>query len=116
MDAGKLSSSSRPTIFHELLDPEEKDDDYVPLTVDQLKDEAQSVLAAASDTTGNAMTVAAYHTVSNPEIFEALRKELVEAFPDPEMELSFVELERLPYLVSVVWSVAGYELIVYRLL
>ncbi len=100
MDSGKLTASSRPTIFRELLSPDGKDDDYVIPTVDQLKDEAHSILAAAADTTGNAMTVAGYHTVSNPEIFATLKKELEEAFPNAEQNLSFVELEKLPYLVS----------------
>lgn len=100
MDSGKLSDMSQPSIFHELLSPEGKDEDYVIPTVDQLKDEAHSILGAAADTTGNAMTVAAYHTISNPEIFEKLKKELEEAFPNAEQELSFVELEKLPYLVS----------------
>ncbi|KAE8440479.1 hypothetical protein EG329_007445, partial [Mollisiaceae sp. DMI_Dod_QoI] len=102
MDSGKLTASSRPTIFRELLSPDGKDDDYVIPTVDQLKDEAHSILAAAADTTGNAMTVAGYHTVSNPEIFATLKKELEEAFPNAEQNLSFVELEKLPYLTAVI--------------
>ncbi|CZR59395.1 uncharacterized protein PAC_09287 [Phialocephala subalpina] len=102
MDSGKVSDSSQPSIFQELLSPEGKDEDYVVPTVDQLKDEAHSILAAAADTTGNAMTVAAYHTVSNPEIFEMLRRELKENFPDSEQELGFVELERLSYLTAVI--------------
>lgn len=76
----------------------------------------QSVLAAASDTTGNAMTVSAYHTVSNPEIFSTLKKELAKAFPDPNKDLSFVELEKLPYLVSDIQVVVEYKLIMSRLL
>lgn len=101
MESGKLSPASRPTIFRELLNPEGKDDEYVVPTVDQLKDEAHSLLAAAADTTGNAMSTAAYYVVSNSKIYSRLRKELEDAFPDPERELSFVELEKLPYLVSV---------------
>lgn len=101
MESGKLSPASRPTIFRTLLDPEGKDDGYIVPTVDQLKDEAHSVLAAAADTTGNAMTVAAYYTISNPDILSTLRKELEDAFPNPDRDLAFVELEKLPYLVSI---------------
>ncbi len=95
LDAGK--KFDRPTIFEELLTP--KDDGNTVPTVDQLKDEAHSILEAAADTTGNAMTVAAYYTVNNPEIHATLAKELEEKFPDPNAELKFVELEKLPYLV-----------------
>jgi cytochrome P450 len=70
-------------------------------TVDDLKDEAYSMLAAAADTTGNAMTVAAYKVVSNPEIYAKVREELEAAFPDPNATLDFVKLEQLPYLASI---------------
>ena len=68
-------------------------------TVDQIKDEAYSTLGAAADTTGNAMTVATYHVVSNKQVYEKLIAELKAAFPDAQVRLSFVELEKLPYLV-----------------
>ena len=70
-------------------------------TVDQIKNEAYSTLGAAADTTENAMTVATYHVVSNRLIYERLKAELNAAFPDPQARLSFAELEKLPYLVSV---------------
>jgi cytochrome P450 len=69
-------------------------------TVDELKDEAYIIVAAAADTTGNAMTVAAYNTVLNPEIYLTLTAELQEAFPDLGAHLDFITLEKLPYLVT----------------
>lgn len=104
MDSGNISDQ-RPSIFQTLLSPNEKDPDYVVPTVDDLKDEAYSMLAAAADTTGNAMTVSAYKVVSNPEIYAKVRKELEAAFPDPNATLDFVQLESLPYLVCVFASV-----------
>lgn len=104
MKDGKLSQSDlegRPTIFTELLNPEKQDGHPVPTTW-QLKDEAFSVVAAAADTTGNAMTIAAYHVMKNPDIYKKLREELIEAFPNPDQELKFVDLEKLPYLTGVV--------------
>lgn len=71
----------------------------------ELKDEAYSVLVAAADTTGNAMTVAAFNTIYNPEIYEKLAKELEYHFPDRASQLPFVELERLPYLARPSLSV-----------
>ena len=99
MEAGR-KSESRPTIFQALLtsDPSQG---YVVPTVDQIKDEAYSTLGAAADTTGNAMTVATYHVVSNQQIHEKVKAELKAAFPDPQARLSFVELEKLSYLVSI---------------
>ncbi|KAF1985483.1 cytochrome P450 [Aulographum hederae CBS 113979] len=100
MKEGKLDTK-RPTIFSELLDPEKQDGYPVPSTWD-LKDEVYSVLAAAADTTGNAMTTAAYHILANKDIYAKARAELFEAFPDPEATLDFQTLEKLPYLTGIV--------------
>lgn len=102
MDSGKTADQT--SIFQALLSPNEKDSDYVVPTVDQLKDEAYSMLAAAADTTGNAMTVSAYKVVSNPEIYIKVRRELEAAFPDPNATLDFEKLESLPYLVGILSS------------
>jgi hypothetical protein len=69
-------------------------------TVDGLKDEAIGVLVAASDTTGNAMMVAAYHVCNDLVIYESLVEELESAFPNFNAKLEFKSLESLPYLVS----------------
>lgn len=69
-------------------------------TVEELKDEAYILVAAAADTTGNALTIATYNAVRNPKIYQRLTAELKEAFPDPAMKMDFVSLEKLPYLVS----------------
>jgi len=96
MDSGK--KLDKPSIFPALLAPPEG----IPApSVEEIKDEALSVLAAAADTTGNAMTVAAYNVVNNPEIYRRLREELIAAFPNGEDELDYATLEKLPYLVCV---------------
>jgi cytochrome P450 len=93
----------RRTIFHELLDPPTIDEETpIPPTLESLSGEALSFCTAAADTTGNAMETSAYHVVTNPNIYEALVKELREAFPDPSAELDYVTLEKLPYLTGVV--------------
>jgi cytochrome P450 len=89
------------TIFTSLLSSEDKPDGFQVPTTLELKDEAYSVLVAAADTTGNAMTVAAFNAIYSPQIYEKLAKELEHHFPDRTTQLPFVELERLPYLVSI---------------
>jgi cytochrome P450 len=97
MDEG--NTDLKPTIFKDLLTADPKQD-YVPPTPEQLKDEAYSILAAAADTTGNAMTVAAYQVVSDPVIYRKLTAELKSAFPNPTSKMDYLTLEKLPYLVS----------------
>ncbi|KAH0536015.1 hypothetical protein FGG08_007082, partial [Glutinoglossum americanum] len=77
---------SRITIFHHLLNPHATEGHVVP-TVDDLKYEAFSLVAGTSDTTGNALTIAAYHVVANPAIYARLAAELAAAFPDPAAPL-----------------------------
>jgi hypothetical protein len=97
-DGGGKLSSTRPTIFSELQDPEKQDGRPVPPAW-QLKDEVYSILAAAADTTGNAMTVAAYNVIKEPEMYAKVRKEILAAYPDANAKLEFTKLEKLPYLV-----------------
>jgi cytochrome P450 len=93
--------SYRPaTIFYQLLNPNVTEGHVVP-SVDDLKDGAYIIVAAAADTTGNAITIAAYNVISNDDIYHTLTAELKQAFPDPEARLDFTLLEKLPYLVSL---------------
>jgi len=91
----------RETIFHTVLNPNAAEDYQVP-TVQHMVDEAFGMLGAAAETAGNAMTMCAFHVVFNPEIYAKLRKELVEAFPDPTKPVDYLTLEKLPYLTGVV--------------
>lgn len=95
MDAGE--KLDKPTVFGPILTPRE---DYVVPSPDQIKHEAYGILAAAADTTGNAMTVATYEVVNNPEMYKALTTELKAAFPDDSEPLLYLTLEKLPYLVN----------------
>ncbi|OJJ39848.1 hypothetical protein ASPWEDRAFT_49717 [Aspergillus wentii DTO 134E9] len=99
VDTGK--KISRATIFHQLLQPDAAEGYVVP-TVEELKDEAYILVAASADTTGNALTIAAYNVVTNPKIYERLTAELREAFPDSEDNLDFTTLEKLPYLTAII--------------
>lgn len=94
MDSNKRVD--KPSIFPALLAPPEG----VPVpSVEEIKDEALSILAAAADTTGNAMTVSAYNVVNNLVIYQRLYAELEAAFPDANAILDYPTLEKLPYLV-----------------
>ncbi|KAI9852160.1 MAG: hypothetical protein M1838_001623 [Thelocarpon superellum] len=101
LDSGEKKPVTRTTIFHQLLNPNATEGHIVP-SVDDLKDEAYVMLSAAADTTGNAMTIAAYHVIENEDIYKKLTAELKEAFPDSSKALDFLSLEKLPYLTAVI--------------
>ncbi len=89
----------KTTIFHQLLNPKATERHVVP-SVDDLIDEAFTFLGAAADTTGGALTIAAYHSVADPQIYRKLSEELKDAFPDSREEISYAKLEKLPFLVQ----------------
>lgn len=97
-DAGLVKDDARPTIFSALMDPQEG---FSKGAVDNLEDEAYTVITAAADTTGNAMTTMTRCVVENPTIYRRLHAELCEAFPDPNTDLTYAALEKLPYLVRL---------------
>jgi Cytochrome P450 len=95
--SGLVKEDARPTIFSALMDPREG---FSKGAVDNLEDEAYTIITAAADTTGNAMTTMTRWVVENPDIYHKLHSELCEAFPDSAAELNYAALEKLPYLVS----------------
>ena len=68
--------------------------------VDNLEDEAYTVITAAADTTGNAMTTIMRSVITDRNIYEKLHLELKTAFPDDTVTMKYKVLEKLPYLVG----------------
>ncbi len=62
--------------------------------------QALAFLLAGTDTTSNAMVIGFFHVLNNPAIKKKLESELVAAWPDKDISLSYEQLEKLPYLVS----------------
>lgn len=97
MPADKDRAVERPMIFTSLLPTTGIPDE---LTKTVVGDEAYTVLTAAADTTGNAMTTMTHYVLSDSKIYERLHVELKTAFPSNEAVLDYATLEKLPYLVS----------------
>jgi cytochrome P450 len=92
----------RRTIFHKLLNPlSTNDKTYCLLSFERLYGEALSFCTATADITGNTMEMAAYYVVTNPDIYDKLKKELRDTFPDLSTNLDYITLEKLPYFTSV---------------
>lgn len=92
---------SHPNIFRTLLasnlpDPEKG---YHRIAHDGFE-----ILAAGSATFSRVAVAGTYHILANKEILEKLRSELNAAFPDPNIVPETKQMEKLPYLVSLVKS------------
>ncbi|PGG99851.1 hypothetical protein AJ79_08403 [Helicocarpus griseus UAMH5409] len=71
-------------------------------TRDRLLQEVRSTTAAGVETTSNALSVITYHVLANPEKHRRLRDELLGLAGDRETEPNAQELDKLPYLTSVI--------------
>ena len=100
VNAGEKPADNKRTIFHQLLDPNAADGHVVP-PIEAMSDEAGVIVAAAGETVGVTLTMAFYRVLGSDRVRETLMTELKAAFPDPEVELKFEELEKLPYLTAV---------------
>ncbi|KAJ3559955.1 hypothetical protein NP233_g11133 [Leucocoprinus birnbaumii] len=72
------------------------------LSRDYLLDEGLYMRFAGSDTVGNTCTVALFYILNSPDVQKALLHELMEAWPDKEMNVGYEKLEKLPYLTAVI--------------
>jgi cytochrome P450 len=71
-------------------------------TFKRLAVEANNILAAGFETTGNVLTLMTYLVLKHPDIHERLKKELADAIPNPDDIPSWQVLEKLPLLSGVV--------------
>jgi len=96
-DTSILESVDHETIFRHLL---ESDSDSS--SREALIQEAFVLMAAGSDTSGTSSQVGTFYALKNPEIHKRLFEELCEAWPNPDEPMSYVALEKLPYLNAFV--------------
>jgi cytochrome P450 len=69
--------------------------------LERLSDEGNILIGAGSETTAQILAVLSYHLISNPAVLAKLQKELETVMPDPNTPVKWQQLERLPYLVSL---------------
>lgn len=69
--------------------------------MEDLTDEMFTILTAAAETTGHAMTMITYYTLSNPAVYQTLVSELQTAFFH-KTNLEYAMLEKLPFLTAVI--------------
>ncbi|KAL2061941.1 hypothetical protein VTL71DRAFT_7319 [Oculimacula yallundae] len=88
-----------PTVFHGIyqssLPFEEK-------SLNRLSQEGLVMIVAGSESTSRTLMLATYYLLSTPSVLANLKKELVEAMPDPSVVPSVRILENLPWLHAVI--------------
>lgn len=93
----KVDSEARSTIFDALTSLELPENER---TLDRLEDESALLLGAGTETTARSITVAMFYLIHNKEVMAKLRAELKTVLATPLSKASWVDLEKLPYLVG----------------
>ncbi|THH28848.1 hypothetical protein EUX98_g5345 [Antrodiella citrinella] len=101
-DPSMLSSAPHPIIYHSLLDYKDKNAAATNMGFDDLNEEAFVLVFAGSDTTSNTATTGVIHAIENRRVYNALKEELMTAWPVLEERPRYEQLEKLPYLTAVV--------------
>ncbi|KAL8927560.1 MAG: hypothetical protein Q9208_002365 [Pyrenodesmia sp. 3 TL-2023] len=92
----------RPSLIRSLIDsPLLPESEKAP---HRIKGEAQVAIGAGTLTTSHALKVATYHILANPPVFARLMRQLHASIPDPDSPPNLQQLERMPYLVAVMYE------------
>ncbi|KAL8792159.1 MAG: hypothetical protein Q9195_005255 [Heterodermia aff. obscurata] len=93
---------SRPSLLQALADT-----DLLPereKTPARITSEAQTAMVAGTLTATRCLTVATYHILANKDILEKLMSELEDGIPGPQISASLDQLEKMPYLVAIMYE------------
>ena len=69
-------------------------------TIQRFIEEAQTLLVAGSETTGNTLTLTTFYLLADPNRAEKLKQELARVKKDQDSPLVYHDLQRLPYLTA----------------
>ena len=96
---GHSEDKGIPTVLHEIYNSDLPPSDK---SISRLTQEAQTLVGAGTETTGNVLSVTTYYLLSNPSIAKRLKKELVESGSDVKQLASKEDLQKLPFLAAVI--------------
>lgn len=93
---------SRPSLLQALTDT-----DLLPETEKspaRITSEAQLAMVAGTLTASRCLTAATYHVLANKDIHTKLMSELERGIPEPQVFSSLDQLEKMPYLVAIMYE------------
>ncbi len=99
-DPKLMDDAPHRVIYNELLNPE-ANKGLPPPTASQLNHDARVLFIAGSHTVGTALMIGVYYLLRNPEAKQRLVDDLRTAWPVLDQAPSHEELEKLPFLASV---------------
>ena len=71
-------------------------------SIARLTQEAQTLVGAGTETTGNTLSMTTFYLLANPTEGRRLKEELLSLEGDPSQQISYQKLQKLPYLSAVI--------------
>jgi cytochrome P450 len=99
-DPSSFNQLENKTIFYHLLHPNLS---HKQPSRRSILDEVSALIVIGSDPVANACSVGIFQVLSNPKVRSRLVEELVQAWPDKNMSVGVEALEKLPYLVRLIF-------------
>ncbi|KAI0306858.1 putative P450 monooxygenase [Multifurca ochricompacta] len=93
-------------IYRELLNPAANKGHSIPTAL-QLQHESEVLFAAGSHTVGSTLMTAVYYTLRTPDVKQRLALEMLSAWPVLGQPPDYEVLEKLPFLASPLFFLAG---------
>ena len=91
------SVEAKATVLRELHQSDLPDSEK---SIQRFIEEAQTLLVAGSETTGNTLTLTTFYLLADPNKAGKLKQELAQVKKDPDSPLVYHDLQRLPYLTA----------------
>ena len=95
----KITNVNHPTIFHNLLSSNLPTAERSP---DRLFQEAQTVLGAGTETISSVLSHTMFFLLYTPDAYAKARAEIFTLEQESDTQLTWSQLERLPYLSAVI--------------
>ncbi|KAL2063951.1 hypothetical protein VTL71DRAFT_4445 [Oculimacula yallundae] len=96
-----LQDASHPTIYHRLLDLQYQKEGQIP-DATSLYEEAQTMVFAGGITVGDTLMTGHFHILSQPELYQKLRSEVLSVWPNLDDPPSIESFETLSLLTATI--------------
>lgn len=98
-DPSSIEQAEHETVYHHLIKPQNFKSRHERPSRYSLIQEAMTLIQAGSETVAHTCSVGMFHVLNNPSVLAKLVKGLRESWPDEDVPMPLIKLEKLPYLV-----------------
>ncbi|KAJ9612893.1 hypothetical protein H2200_002834 [Cladophialophora chaetospira] len=96
-----LNKAPHPIIYHRLLDKEVNKGQPIP-DATSLREEAAALMFGGGDSAANTLTVGLFQILDQPKLYDRLKDEVYQAWPNLDTHPTYETLQKLPVLTATI--------------